>query len=331
MLRIGSHYATKSPKGPIHVMTGIADAVKATGGNPFKRLPELEKQHIYDSAAFDRGQGFNNFFSHSIIAQKNIAYYLDKASGGDGYSGMRDIVFENKPWDQAFAYRTTAHPLLYGLARFPISESRWYLNTTKKALTGDKSAAANLLLFSAMKYFVTGSKSLVPAPIYMGANAADPEGTKKLFSAFDKAFGGNAVSYLSGAGFAAAGAPGVSLDLGEYTQPFGGGLGARLASIKDTGMSGITNTVRAGVNAVEGKPAAAALHALAAASALNNFANFSGSIPGLNWLDKANSTTVTKVLSATGKSLEKEYNQDQTAREELKAVLGSKNIKREEK
>jgi len=316
IIRVYSHYASR--KGGLKaILEGTATAIKA---NPFKRNPQLAKQGIYETQYIDQQGANNDPFTWSITAQKNLTYHIDKAIGSDGKTGVRELLFDSTPWDRPRYDRSPEANLVFGLARFPINEARWHYKTVKQALQGDARAAANYGLYSIAKAAMLGAASLIPAPVYI----AMPKEMREEIEAVENKYGTNLLKRVSGAVLQKAGIN-ASIDLTTYTQPGGGQLGARAASLVNTGTSVVKNTVKAGIDGVQGNIPAAGVNAIAAASAFANFTGYKAEVLGL-----LNSTTITELFETTGKELEREFDSDRYSRNIVKAVFGQRNVKKNE-
>lgn len=312
MIRVFSHYATKQGGGLKAILEGTAKALEASGGNPFKKVKELEKKGVYQTQYVDREGKNLNPFEWTITAQKNLVYHIDKASGGDGITGIRDTLFDSSPLDRpAFDRNPTASPLVYGLVRYPINETRWLFNTAASALKGDARSATNLALFFAARTYFTGLSSNVPAPFFAAMSKDD----KEAFKAWEEKFGffgtpSNIIKLASGGRF----------DLSGYTQLMGGTLGARANSVADSAMRVFKDLGRSSISLGKGNIPAAGANALAAIFALNNFGLGFGKIK-IN--DEVNSTTLTKMLETTGEFLGNEFGLDKLTGEYLKDAFGN--------
>lgn len=323
MVRVYSHYLTRKGASVMDVLQGTMDAMRATKNNPFKRIPELEQKGVYSSEHLDRGGQNVNPFEWSVTAQKNLTYYLDKAAGGDGMTGIRDQLFDSKPWDRGFYDRNHDLGLVWGLARYPINESRWLLKTAKAAYQGDKREVANLLVYSMARAFFFGGASNIPAPIYRGLSKDDKEAIKLN----DEKMKLNLAKIASRKLLGMIGVD-AEINMGEYVQPFGGTIGARAESIKttaDTVAASGTKTVR---TLAKGNLPAAAAHAAATTSALANLTNYEKAV---KLLGGVNSATVTKLFSTLGKEMEGEFKREGAAkRQVVKDIFGARTVKKAE-
>lgn len=320
MVRVYSHFVSKKGGGLNAVIKGSYDAYKATGGNIFRQVPSLKKAGFYGNSDNLTIDGKNRDpFEWSVTAQKNLAYYMDKASGGNGYDGVRDIVFDRSAWDRPAYDRFAGSNLVFGLFRYPINETRWYAKTISKALKGDTNAQANLVAFSTARALFTGTKSILPAFIWAGLTKDQKENVEK----FDESANLNQVKIQSRAMLKAIGVD-AEVDLGEYLQPLGGNLGARAASLKRTVDQVGKNSVKSLRYAADGKIPAAALSAVASVLALANFGAFKNS--GQKVLseidDKANSTFFTKIAETTAEFLAGEMELEKYERELAKDAFG---------
>ncbi len=327
MMRVFSHYTSR--KGGIKAIgKGLADAKKATNNQIWRKVPELEKAGLYQSDIYER-QGVDwDPFSRSIIAQKNVTYYIDKAAGGDGLTGVRDLVFDSKPWDVPPWQRVRGANLIFGLARYPINESRWYIATAAKALRGDAREMGNLLLFTGARAAMFGAPAVVPSFLWGAMTDEQKE--------FVKSLPGDAVGQLSEQAFKAVGIN-AKIEMADYLQPFGGTLGARLSSIKNVSEGTLKNAGKTGINLAQGKLTEAGIRAMATGMGLANFGllGVSAALAGKGQkaavaLEESpfNSTTITKLFNTTAKGLEEEYKADRFTRELAKAIFGQTNVKK---
>jgi hypothetical protein len=318
MIRVYSHFATKKGGGINAVIQGTYDAWKASGGNIFRQIPALKKKGFYHSGSIDVGSNNRDPFSWTATAQKNLAYYMDRASGGDGHSGVSEIVFDRKSWDAPSYERFAGKNLIVGLARYPINETRWYFGTIKKAFKGDSNAQANLLLYSLARAATTGTKSLVPALLWNKLSEEDKENLEKLDELSPLNIKANSRMMLKSIGVDA------EIDLSSYLQPLGGNLGARADSIGKTVTKSLGAATGTLVYAAKGKLSASAVSALATVSALANFGLFKGNANKiLNNLDQNfNAALLTKTLETTAEFLADEMELDKYEQELLKDAFG---------
>lgn len=326
MIRIYSHYLTRKPSSLANVIKGTAMAMKATGGNPARRIKELEKAGIYESRYAERGGKNISPFEWSTTAQKNLAYYLDKASGGDGRTGIRDLVFDSKAWDRPAWDREANAKLIFDLARYPINEARYLYKTGEAAFKGDSREIANLLVYGLAKSFAVGSRSLVPAAVYLGLN----EDQKEWLKDFDEKLpAADLIRKVSRGVFTAMGATGLELDLAEYTMPGGGSLGARLSSIKGTADKVGKGAVKGVSDLSKGNIPAAAARAGQSLSALANIGYGKWAELPAKLLGPANTTQTTDLMDTLAKKLEGEFPRGATLQGEVaKDLLGQRNIKK---
>lgn len=323
MIRPASYYASKNPGA---FFKGLADAAVKTKGNLFKKLPELEKAGAYETSYMDRGEGgWFDPFGSSIVAQKNVVYHLDKASGGDGLTGIREQLFDYKPWDKPAAERWAGSELVFGLVRYPINETRWFFRTTKEAFTNPRQAA-NLAIYLGLRTVLTGSAAQVPALLYQNF----PKEAKQFFEGLDKSYGFNVIKNISG------------LDLTDYLQITGGQTGARAKQLTSGLASIAKDAVKTSIDVSKGNIPAAAIHSVATIMALMNYGAFAGNVSKLAGEYKAfekaaevagklegsqlNSSTLLKLLEASGKSLEQELSAQKTQDNVLKAVFGNNTV-----
>lgn len=312
MVRVYSHYLAKG--GPKAIVDGTLNALSK--GNPFKRHEDLGKLGLYDSAYLEQQGKNNDPFSWSITAQKNIAHHLDIASGGDGVQGVKEVLFDHSPWDVPAFEQTPSAGLLFGLARYPIYEANWYYETFKKAAAGDQQAATEMATYLLAKSAFIGLASSIPAPVY----AALPEDWKEQVKRFEESLPTNLLAKGSNAAIQGLTGQDLSIDLTTYTQPAGGGLGARLSSVANTGKSVVTNATKGVVDVAQGDYDAAALNGLAAVSAFNNFFGVTNDIKYLEYL---NSASITKLYGTVAKGLEKDWDSEKWTSGLLKSQFGT--------
>jgi len=334
LIRPTAHYLTRK-NGMVNTLKGIGMWAKATKGiGAFSKLKELENKRIYDSAYQDHGTGKADLFGRSIIGQKNLVYYLDKAAGGDGATGIREQLFDYKPWDVPPAERWKGSPLVFGLARYPINETRWLFKTANAAIRGNPREIANLTVYFAMRAVATGTTSNVPAWMWNGM----PDEWKETLEQIDKDLPFNLIKKASTSVFQQMGVD-AGLDLSGYTRPMGGSFGARAGQLV-TSISGVgTSGTKAVSSAAQGKFDAAAAHSAATLLALANLGLLGGVLKKIPGGEKAaekfsesqlNSTTLTKLFKTLGDELEKEFDAERTPRNVVKAVFGQQNIKKAE-
>lgn len=320
MIRVASHYITR-PGGIKNTVKGLYDGAVATKMNPFQRIKALDQKGVYGSQYVDRG-GSNtlNPFEWSITAQKNIVYHLDKASGGDGFKGIRDTLFDSKPWDRPRYDRFEGSGLTAGLARYGINETRWLYKTSKSALSGNVRDGANLGLYFLGRAAFTGITSQVPSFIW----DAMPEEMRENIQELEKTYNLNLIKVGSRAAFQAMGMN-VELDLTDYLQPRLPVMGSRAQSLLQTGQKAFESGARTVADTAQGKLPAAGVNAAATALALANFGLLSKFGKGAEAFENSvlNSSTITKLLNTTAKELEEEFNLDVYKVNVLKAVFGS--------
>jgi hypothetical protein len=321
MLRIGTHYAVQ-PGGLKALFQGIYDAGLKDNGflsmRIFRRDPSLLKAGIYQTQYAEFDNPNRDPFSWGITAQKNLIYHTAKAMGRDPHDDARDLIFDSHPIDKPHAYRSVASNFVYGLARYPINETRWYFQTLYKGLTGDKSALAAITIYTILKSTLYGTNSNIPAPVWA---FAVPDKTKKDWHAWDKAHGLNQISIQSGKAFRSMGIN-AEIDASGYTQPLGGQLGARGGALKNTGGTAVGATARSGVSLVHGQIPAALASTAAAASAI---LNLTGTTSALKYL---NSTTLTRILNIAGRQMDPEFKKGDNKTAVLKGVFGSEQVKK---
>lgn len=300
--RIFSGAITVKGGGVDKVFKGIGDLMKASGGNPFKQLPELKKANLYYSDNAGWGIGNSDIFEWTVTLNKNLAYHIHKATGGNGVDGVRDWTFDTKPWDRPPNLRDPNWHTIWGLIRYPINETRWYCQTLKKTFAGDKRAAANLAAFAAMRLIINGPTAMMPAIAW----ACMSKETRDWWKEQEKNMGVNVVARATGG----------MIDPNEYLQPGGGAPGARLQSIEQTTRAALGNPVKATERLMQGKPAAASANLAASAIALAN-------LTGFDKMGILNSTTLRKMMETTADQLAGEFSREgRFEKELLKDAIG---------
>ncbi len=314
MQRVYSHYVTRKPSSVANVVQGTIDAIQATNGQPWRRLASLEKAGVYGSEHLDRGGRNITPFELSVTAQKNLTYFLDKASGGNGVDGIRDQLFDSKPWDRPAWDRP--HPdanLLFGLARYPINESRWLVKTGIAAKNGDKREMANLLVYGVSRAFMLGTASNLPSWVLN-------KDQKEQLKSVDDSLKFNQVRRISRAIFQSMEID-AELDLSEYVSPLGGKLGSRAQSLGTTGEKIGRNIGQGVTDLAEGKVGAALVRGVGALSASANLTAWGKAVKALAGV---NSTQVTDLADTLAKRMEGEIKSEGTLKREVaKDFFGS--------
>ena len=174
LYRIGAFY-------PKSALRGVLDALSATKGNLFAEIPELQKQGVYESQwqknetlypnnnAFDAvvGKALKisdkfDIFRATINMQKNIAWYADKAAGGDGWTGQRKAVLDRPWWDMPMMYSDHRLKNTLSMTRYLYSETAQYLSLIKNA----KQKPMDLINYTVMRAVVFGVHSVIPEPVW---------------------------------------------------------------------------------------------------------------------------------------------------------------------
>ena len=331
MIRVMSHYLSR-PKGLENTIKGLYTSAEATKMNPMKRIPELEKQGVYNSVYADRGGSNHNIFEWSITAQKNLTWHLDKAAGGDGHTGIREQLFDSKPWDRQRYDRYEGSGLVSGLVRYPINETRWLFKTSQQALSGNTKEGAKLGMYFLGRAAFTGTASLVPDFVWQ----AVPEKIKDQVKEFEKEHNLNLVKVVSGKAFKQIGID-ANFDLTNYLQPQVPLMGSRAQSLGQTAERVGKSSAKAVVTLAQGKPLASAAHTGAAILALANLGLLKGAASKLGKFEDAagkleesqfNNTTLTKLFDTTAKWLGEEFKSKDYGLNVVKAVFGQNNVKK---
>jgi hypothetical protein len=341
MTRVASDYLTRE-KGLENTIKGLYEAAKATKMNPFRHIPELKKQGVYNSVYMDRGGRNHNIFEWSITAQKNMTWHLDKAAGGDGHTGIRELLFDSKPWDRPMYDRFEGSGLIAGLVRYPINETRWLFKTTTQALSGNGREAAKLGVYFLTRAAFTGTASLVPDFVWQ----AVPKDIKKHVSDFEEKYNLNLIKVVSRKAFKAIGIK-AEFDLTDYLQPRVPVMGYRAQSLGQTAKRVGKSSAKAVVNLTQGKLPAAGVNAAAAIMALANLGllkSSAGQLGKIKPLQQVagkienaagaleesdfNNTTVTELFDTTAKWLGEEFKNKDYGLNLTKAVFGQNNVKK---
>ena len=175
LYRIGAFYK------PQAVIRGVQQALTATKGNLFAEIPELKAQGVYESQwahnetiypnnnAFDAAVGAAlkvsdkfDIFRATINMQKNIAWYTDKADGGDGWTGQSKAVLDRPWWDMPMMYSDHRLKNTLSMTRYLYSETAQYLSLIKNA----KEKPMDLINYTVMRAAVFGVPSVIPEPVW---------------------------------------------------------------------------------------------------------------------------------------------------------------------
>lgn len=318
LIRPVSYYSHR-PGGMSAILKGIGEANKR---GLFKQDPELKAAGVYRSSHLDRPGGENwHPFAWSITAQKNLVWHTDKAFGRDGHTGIRDLLFDSKPWDRPYYDRAANSTLVFGLARYTLSEGRWMNNKIKAAFMPSSlpevrnAALKDLMVYHGLKIVIAGPKSVIPAfgVVATLGTLTGQFGTKEqkeFLQEFEDKTGLNVIRHTTG------------MDVSSYTSPYGGSLGARAGSLGTTANQAGKSASMALADVFRGKPVEAVIRATAAASAVANLTGGNlgriGQVP-----DAGNSTTITAVLDKLAENLENGADLDTTEKAIMKAVMGS--------
>lgn len=175
LYRVAAFYKPKA------VMSGFQKAMKATKGNLFVEIPELQAQGVYetqwergeklypDANAFDAAIGAAlkvsdrfDVFRATINMQKNIAWYVDKEAGGDGWTGQAKAVLDRPWWDMPMMYSDNRLKNTLSMTRYLYSETAQYLSLIKNA----KEKPMDLINYTLIRAAVFGVPSVIPEPVW---------------------------------------------------------------------------------------------------------------------------------------------------------------------
>lgn len=332
--RVASDYVARGEIVPM--IKGTLKTLQQGPMGIFKEQESLRKYDLYRTVERVSEQKNDNIFSWSVTAQKNLVANIELAAGRDPMKGIGDKLFDYKPWDVPRSMRifkdANANNVTLKLARYPINEARWTFqawNSSFKILAGKgtKEDAYKMLsygILTALKTATLGVEANVPAPIWFGLNEEQKESIRN-FS--EETPGLALLKKGSREAFKLLGVD-AEIELAEYTQPFGGTVGAALGILTNTGKDVVESLGQATTDLVEGDLAPATLNAAAAAMTI---LHLRGTTKSWTKLDPINSTSLTRLIRKYAKTLEEDYAVDQQTREIFKAILGDKYVKKPEK
>jgi hypothetical protein len=122
---------------PDQVLTGLVNALRATKGSLMSELPELKQSGAY-GMSWERDAKTNwidkvNPFALSINVQKNLAWFTDKASGGNGHNGIKKVVLERPSWDMPMIYNESGMRHTLSMTRYMYAETMQNVELYKEA------------------------------------------------------------------------------------------------------------------------------------------------------------------------------------------------------
>lgn len=256
-------YATEAGN-PGAVFKAIGKYMSETGGQFWKRIPELEAKGVY---GFKQPGGFS-IIDITENPFRGMTYYLgEMLSPGGGLKAIEDIAFDYRLGYEPMFMLDHNERSTVTLMRFTVGTTQFLGHLYHQTLKGNPKAALALGAFMAMQTAQTGSVSALPVPVTaLGDSLTEGEFTEGL-RGFDEMSGANLTQRFLGT------------DLSELTQPIGGiafqvGGSVATSDIK-AGMKGLS---RSAGSAAEGDVGLAAAYALEAALKLGQFGKF----PGVN-------------------------------------------------
>lgn len=316
---------------------GLSDTFVMNGGpiGAFRQLDKYKKLGLYETGNMERKPlGNSEPFSWGVTLGKNLAFNLDRADGGNGFDGVAEHAFDYESFDQAPIYRNpTEAKGVFGLARFPIAEAIWHINTTKRALMGDAKAITTLAVYNLAKTMVFGAKSVIWGPVWAAMpeeNNDVPVWSKNWWNEVNDTL---PISNLLGKGVSsAANATGanIKVDLSTFAQPMSLSLGGRVSALSDVWNNSAQASTDFLADVASGKLDEAALNAASVGLSVANvfYPSPSGGPLAQGAYNLFNNTTTGKIIRKFEKSLEEEYTPDQRTRAFYKGLLGDSRVKK---
>lgn len=226
------------------VLKAFGDFMRASGGQFWKRIPELEARGVYSvnelnkfEQKLDKAFGVHNVLDITENPLRSIAYYLGEAVGaGKGLQAVENIAFAYRPGNMPAMLWNREGAGSVHLMRYSIESMKLYGSLVKNLANPEKAANAAFALagFHLITAMQTGFASSVPLPIYQ----ALPDDIKQqldelssenpLFNIAGKATGLNLTKQSQPLG-------GVAFGLGNQilTQNLGQGVSTSLKGVKE--------------------------------------------------------------------------------------------------
>jgi hypothetical protein len=178
-------------------LKGMVNFARATKGNPFRRIPELESHAVYDTPHSGLLGKFD-LINTTETPFRGLAYHVAEAAGKEGLEGVQKIAFKYRPGREPLILMEHGSAATVALMRFGIESTKMYGEWYKNILTGSMKekaeAATGLALFHAMTALQTGIGSSVPAPIWGLMNQEQKDACSEL----DDALGSNVFKHTTG-------------------------------------------------------------------------------------------------------------------------------------
>jgi len=253
---------------PAAVLKGMATYFSKTGGQFWKRIPELEKLGVYGFNTDDSVMSRVNLLNLTENPLRGLSYYVGEAiQPGKGMEALERIAFVSKLGNEPLIFLDHTGTDTLALMRYSLASTKMYLRMLDGIRKGNVGSMAALTAFSAMNAIQTGGASAIPAPIY----AILPDDIKEQIAEFDDATGLNITKHFLGT------------DYTKQVQPLGLpilGAGLNIASedIKGTGRA----LVKGSEALQEGNLTEAGARILQATFAAGQL----GTIPGVNLTSK---------------------------------------------
>lgn len=304
-----------------------------------KEMPDDLLQAI---PGLDEKGGRFDPFSLTNKVQQRLAYFLDKADGGDGFTGLRENAFIYADYDATSLeyhsnFGSTGAKTTFGLGRFLMAETAWtagnYVNLFNVARgKGDLNKLTNFMVYNVIKSTLFGVGSIIPAPLYSALKDKLPDEQKELLQAGMANVAGNGLLKLAGVE--------GSFSMTEAVQPLSLVLGARAQQMAGDLTKAGTSISRAITDGLDGDLLPAALESFVTLGALSSvipmdFKNRFGlgsyvlsdldKMPALR--DFFQNHQVMKIMSTFAKGYREEESTEKTYRELAKDILGNKVVK----
>jgi hypothetical protein len=325
LLRIVSPYIRK----PDVLFKGAAKAFSKTEIDDL-----LLPMGFMDSSQHPRGlmEKLDPFKATNRVQQR-LAYFLDKADGGDGLTGLRKNAFDREPWDAApIEYHSNmgsdGSKVMFGLGRFLMSEFQYNTRNMINVLkvlkgTGDLGQAADYGIYNTLKAAMFGQVATPLALFYPLLNDDDKKQWREagvMNNVLEAA--------LNPAGIEAEGT------LGRSFGPVDLMFGARAGQIANTAIFQAKGTADAVVKLTQGNLGEGVLSALiVSGSAAAMFAGrpiaSSGKIADTA-VDLFGNGQVQKMMKVWAKSMNEQWDDEKLKFELAQTVVGEKSIRKED-
>jgi hypothetical protein len=155
---------------PVELGAGLQKALQASKGQLWAEIPELKRKGVYNQVDFavtnksllDKLDPFQL----SLRLQKNLAWYTDKAAGGDGWTGISKTVLDRPWWDMPAMYADHRMKHTLSMTRFLYAETLQTFELFNNVLKNPKVHGMELARYLALRTALFGATSLIPAVVY---------------------------------------------------------------------------------------------------------------------------------------------------------------------